>query len=351
MDIAALIGELVLERECVIIPGLGAFITNYSPSEINRQQLSIQPPTKRLVFNSSLVSNDGLLAHYLAQKTAISYKTSLRLLELFVDYCHRDLADGKQIAFGHLGIMNKNSHQKLEFYPNFAVNYNEDTFGFKALTIKQVVRKPDYDLLAPVQKESVRPQESKVLKLNKITLRKIAAVLLPLAIITSAFFYLPSIVRNDNSNQSSVFSFLDNLNLNFGQTKNENIVDVQVEEPLIEISTEDNTIVEEKLSTEYPIDEKEFNSSDEIIVKEQSVSLPGKLYHVICGSFYEKNGADEMVSNLKEEGFDAYIAGQSNSGSYRVSMGAFAQMDDAENQMNWIRFHGFKNAWILKKEF
>ena len=129
MDIAAHIGQLVLEHECVIIPGLGGFLTNYHAAEINQQQHRIQPPTRKLVFNAQLNSNDGLLAHYLSQRLDISYKTSLLLLEVFANYCQRDLAEGKQIAFGDLGILDKNSHHKLEFYPNTTINYNEDAKG------------------------------------------------------------------------------------------------------------------------------------------------------------------------------------------------------------------------------
>ena len=52
MDIAAHIGQLVLKQECVIIPGLGAFLTNYHAAEINPRQHHILPPTRKLVFNA-----------------------------------------------------------------------------------------------------------------------------------------------------------------------------------------------------------------------------------------------------------------------------------------------------------
>jgi len=91
MDIAAHIGQLVMEHECVIIPGLGGFITDYRAAEINQLQHQILPPSRKLVFNAQINGNDGLLANFLSQRLDISYKTALLLLEVFANYCQRDL--------------------------------------------------------------------------------------------------------------------------------------------------------------------------------------------------------------------------------------------------------------------
>jgi len=345
MDIAKQIEKLVLKHECVIIPGLGAFITNYFPAEIIPQQLSIQPPARKLVFNSLLNTNDGLLAHYLSQRMNVSYKTSLQLLELFVIYCQRDLAEGKQIAFGNLGILDRNNHNKLEFYPNTNVNYSEDAFGLKPLTLKQIQRKPDYNLLSPVWKAEIRPSNTKVLTLNRLALRKIAAVLIPLAILVSAVFFVPSLIENQNLQQTSVFSFLDSLKLNiFSQNDiNDNTLEVENEE----LQTSADAILE----TEEVQEESTDIKASEFIVKEQFVEIPNGNYHIICGSFFEKNRADNLVNQLKAEGFPAYIAGQSFSGTYRVSIQSFANMDEASDQMDWLRYKGYERAWILVKSF
>ena len=207
MDIAAHIGKLVLEHECVIIPKLGGFLTNYNTAEIKPQQHHILPPSRTLVFNSQLNTNDGLLANYLANQLDISYKTSLLLLEVFVNYCQRDLAEGKQIAFGNLGMLDMNTNNKLEFHPNTSINYNEDAFGLKAIPLKSIERKPDFSLQAPLMKKLVKPPKTKVIKLNGLALRKIAAVIIPLGILISAVFYFPS--AHNNLQQTSLFSFLD----------------------------------------------------------------------------------------------------------------------------------------------
>ncbi|MBN1650968.1 MAG: SPOR domain-containing protein [Bacteroidales bacterium] len=347
MDIAAHISRLVLEHECVIIPGLGAFLTNYHAAQINESQHQIKPASRSLVFNSQLNTNDGLLANHLAQRLNISYKTALQVLNVFVSYCRRDLAEGKQIAFGELGILEMNSHFKLEFHPNTTINYNEDAFGLKAIALKRIVRKPDFSLQAPLQKTVVKPKTTRVIKLNTQTLQKIAAVLIPIAVLIGAVFYLPYLTQQGaNLQQTSVLSFLDSSQTN---KSSENSKPDQIF---------DNESVEESapvldLEAKNELDSKaaEPANTNGFIVKESAIEQPKGQYHIICGSFIEKERAEALVGRLRAEGFDAFVAGQSNMGTYRVSMQSFNNAQDATKQVQWLRHQGYSMAWILNKNF
>lgn len=355
MDIAAHIGQLVMEHECVIIPGLGGFITNYRAAEINQRQHQILPPSRKLVFNAQLNGNDGLLANFLSQKLDISYKTALLLLEVFANYCQRDLAEGKQISFGDLGILDKNVHNKLEFYPNNAINYNEDSFGLKALDLQMMERKSDFSLRAPIIKKEVRAHTTNIIQLNTSVLRKIAALLIPFGLLIGAVFYLPSIVQNKYLQQTSFFSFLDNFKQS--ETSDSNIDNSKTESTTEELTDSSNTESEstaaEAVDSENIENESEITTpvSTDLIVRDRIADLPKGKFHVICGSFGEKSRADALVARLKSEGFAAFIAGQSQLGTYRVSIQSFTNLNDASRQMQWIREQGFDKAWILNKRF
>ncbi|MDA3904763.1 MAG: SPOR domain-containing protein [Bacteroidales bacterium] len=354
MNIAAHIGQLVLEHECVIIPGLGGFLTNYHAAEINNRQHHILPPSRKLVFNAQLNTNDGLLANFLSQRLDISYKTSSLLLEVFANYCQRDLAEGKQISFGDLGVLDMNNHHKLEFYPNTTINYNEDAFGLKALALKTIVRKPEFNLQAPIQKAIKKPYKTKVVKLNSLTLRKVAAVLIPLGIFISAVLYLPSLIQNKNLQQTSVISFLDSVkspvssDVKLDNSEGELSVKESDELPIIE---EIETKTEEDISVKENDAKKTRVNLNEFIVQKQRDIIPKGQFHIICGSFSEKDRAEALVGHLKSEGFTAFIAGQSQIGTYRVSIQSFANAQDAYRQINWIRNQGYDRAWILNKSF
>lgn len=349
MDIAAHISRLVLEHECVIIPGLGGFLTNYHAAQINDRQHQILPASRSLVFNSQLNTNDGLLANYLSQRLNISYKTSLQVLEVFVSYCQRDLAEGKQIAFGELGILDMNAHFKLEFHPNTSINYNEDAFGLKPIALKRIERKPDFSLQAPLQKVVVKPNTNKVIKLNVQTLQRIAAVLIPIAVLIGTVFYLPSLMQQpSNLQQTSVLSFLDSSETNKASASkkpSQIVEDNRVDE------SETNPISNQEEKNEMVNAELDAANATEFIVKEVSIEQPKGQYHIICGSFIEKERADALVRSLRAEGFKAFVAGQSKIGTYRVSMQSFTNAQDATKQVQWLRHQGYSMAWILNKNF
>ena len=78
MDIRNCIAELLSAHDCVIIPGLGGFIGNYSPARIDPVHHAFQPPFKKLLFNINLKQNDGLLANAVADSygTATAFAKS-----------------------------------------------------------------------------------------------------------------------------------------------------------------------------------------------------------------------------------------------------------------------------------
>ena len=61
MDITAFIRELLFGHDCVIVPGFGGFIGNYTPASIDKSSGTFYPPVKQISFNRNLNHNDGLL--------------------------------------------------------------------------------------------------------------------------------------------------------------------------------------------------------------------------------------------------------------------------------------------------
>ena len=65
---------LLLRHDCVIVPGLGAFISASRPAKIDMQEGKILPPSKSLMFNQSVATDDGLLANSFARKTGMKFE-------------------------------------------------------------------------------------------------------------------------------------------------------------------------------------------------------------------------------------------------------------------------------------
>ena len=61
IELAKHIEVLLLENDCVIVPGLGGFIAHYCSSKYNKETHEFCPPVRSIGFNPKLVMNDGLL--------------------------------------------------------------------------------------------------------------------------------------------------------------------------------------------------------------------------------------------------------------------------------------------------
>ena len=82
IELAKHIEVLLLENDCVIVPGLGGFIAHYRSSIYNKEMREFYPPVRTIGFNPKLVMNDGLLVQSYMSKTGfqhfIKYKKGKR---------------------------------------------------------------------------------------------------------------------------------------------------------------------------------------------------------------------------------------------------------------------------------
>ncbi|MGM9869192.1 MAG: hypothetical protein ACI30R_06160 [Sodaliphilus sp.] len=124
---------LMLNHDCVVVPGFGAFIAQYNNSNIPSENEELFcSPKRNISFNASINHNDGLLANSIAKKYAISYAEALSLVEQNTTVFKQSLAEGSEIPVGRLGYFFSNSEGNIEFFPfihPFTVN---DYFGLQA---------------------------------------------------------------------------------------------------------------------------------------------------------------------------------------------------------------------------
>jgi cell division septation protein DedD len=141
MKIAKYIGDLLYDYECVVIPGLGGFLTNEKPASIHPVTHHFRPPYKQVMFNSFLKTNDGLLLNYIAREEGVSYKEAKEQLDHFVLQCHEALKNGKRINFHRVGYLYLNKQEQISFEQDSSVNYDAEAFGLGAF-VSPVVRRP-----------------------------------------------------------------------------------------------------------------------------------------------------------------------------------------------------------------
>lgn len=125
---------LMLSNDCVVVPGFGAFIAQYTSSNNCAQNSTFTSPKRSISFNASINHNDGLLANSIAKKALIPYAEALKQIEKSTTICRQALSDGSEVPFGRLGFFFSNAEGHIEFIPFHHELANDDFFGLQSFS-------------------------------------------------------------------------------------------------------------------------------------------------------------------------------------------------------------------------
>ncbi len=157
MKIAKYVGDLLFDYECVVVPGLGGFLTSDKAASINSVSHHFKPPFRKVMFNVHLRANDGLLVNHIAQQEGVSYKSAKQKLDQFVHLCHTAIEDGKKVNFKGVGSIFKDKHNYIIFEQDESANYNPDAFGLSSFISPAVRRATEEEKI----REFIKPEKSK----------------------------------------------------------------------------------------------------------------------------------------------------------------------------------------------
>lgn len=125
---------LMLSNDCVVVPGFGAFIAQYTSSHNCAQNSTFTSPKRSISFNASINHNDGLLANSIAKKASIPYAEALKQIEKSTTICRQALSDGSEVPFDRLGFFISNAEGHIEFIPFHHELANDDFFGLQSFS-------------------------------------------------------------------------------------------------------------------------------------------------------------------------------------------------------------------------
>ena len=126
--------EYLLDRhECVIIPGLGAFINRYQPAVIDAVNHTIKAPCQVVSFNAELTHDDGLLASSYARALTIPYTTASSLMNDDIELLKSNLNNAGELQIGSIGRIRVGEDETLVFTRTEALF---STSGLTAVSIE-----------------------------------------------------------------------------------------------------------------------------------------------------------------------------------------------------------------------
>jgi len=318
VDIKAFIRELLFGNDCVIVPGFGGFIGNFSPARVDENSGTFYPPVKKISFNRNLNHNDGLLISKISQATGINYGDARHMVGEFVSEIAGRLARGEKVVFDHIGTFVNNHENSVQFEPEANINYYPGSFGLEPFQLLPV---RDYDVRKRVMRHVSR-EPVRISSTRKNLWR--AAIVIPILALLIA---IP--LKTDRFNQRVETTSLNPLvTAEFENNKK------AIDEAVVIVPDSNITTVAE--ITPAPV--------------ERVLSAPVETvnYAVITGSFKSEENALSHVESLKADGYEPEIY-QASNGFFRVTATICNSMEKAVSTRDSIS-KKFPGAWISRKK-
>lgn len=145
-ELARHIESLLLKHDCVIVPDLGGFVTQYIPARyVSAEQLFL-PPYRNIGFNPQLTLNDGLLVQSYMQAYDTSFPETVKLIAEAVDQLKEELWLKGEYEMPGIGRLTLGVGGHYEFTPNEAGVVSPELYGldsFTAPVVKPVAKRPE----------------------------------------------------------------------------------------------------------------------------------------------------------------------------------------------------------------
>lgn len=130
------IAKLLLDNDCVIVPGFGGFMAHHIAASYDEKNNIFLPPTRTVGFNPRLTMNDSVLAQDYVSCYDLSYPEALKRIESEVDE-FRQMILGKDGGYELCGIgrLYALENGEYDFIPNDTGITTPATYGFQAFEL------------------------------------------------------------------------------------------------------------------------------------------------------------------------------------------------------------------------
>jgi len=305
------ISELLFLHDCIILPEFGGFVGNPQSAKLNKITGVLTPPSKQILFNTNLKTNDGLLITHIANQENVPQDVAKNEVESYITKITEKLNASKVLRIDKIGLFTLGKEGNIIFLQDSTNNYSLDAFGMKAMHNKVVVREIIVEEKVAATIKTIRTHSN-----SPRAFLRAAAVIIPLV----ALSYL-TISQQDNIN--TIYTQM--AGLNPFETK-------AIVEPVVEIIPNIKVEVE----------------ATPIMIEEESIPIiiSQKTYYIIAGAFAEQRNANKMLAKLNKWNYNAEIVEGDN--LLRVSYNSFYNRDEAVLALTKIKQEN-PDAWLLTK--
>lgn len=380
-ELARHIEVLLLENDCVIVPGLGGFIAHNKAAEFKDSANVFCPPVRTIGFNPQLIINDGLLAQSYMQAYDTDFPDASRKIESVVSQIKDSLYKNGQAELENIGTLYYTMAGVYGFEPYQNAFFSPSLYGLGSFSISPLSE------LKPVKETTVEPriiietvpsceEDSKEKAKQRHIIKRMAEHAVGIAAAVILFFVLSVPVENtylDNSSYASLGAetMLDairsksmattsletkDIKQNNATNRRNNVntlrpvavksVKVEKAEPKVSKEVKASPAVAKKEVVKTEAVKAETKGTKEV---QKSNSAQNNGLFVIVSSLQTMQDAEKELAKFKKQGYEeATILTSDN--RYRIALYRYTDKAKAYEKINELRKdEQFKTAWLLNK--
>ena len=376
IELAQHIEALLLENDCVIVPGLGGFVAHYASATRVKEENIFLPPTRIIGFNPQLKMNDRLLVQSYMSVYGTNFSDATKMVERKVDELIATLHEDGKVDLPNVGEVRYTIHNTFDFAPYDNKITTPYLYGLDAFEMQELsaLEKPSTENVAAYSVPAAIKKEKRTfsIKFNRAYLTDAAAVVA--AIVLSFFFSTPientEVVEENYAKllPDELFEKIEKQSLaitpiivkqNTPTRKSANkqkgtqkkvVAPVAVREVKVGKTPAVSTEAQAKTETSKAVVTSETPKQNvQPVAAKQSVATPKRPYHIIIASVGTEQDAEAMAAQLVAKGFSTAKAIVGD-GKMRVSIESCGTEVEAYQALARIRQNEmYKNAWVLKK--
>lgn len=383
IELAQHIEVLLLENDCVIVPGLGGFVAHYTPAMRVAEENVFLPPTRIIGFNPQLKMNDGLLVQSYMAVYDTDFSDATRIVEKEVAHIFTALHEEGKVDLPNIGELRYSIHGIYDFVPYDHKITTPYLYGLDSFEMQELA-----ELKKPYMEKTIRysvpvvPEDKKrrfEIKFNRSYLSNAVAMIAVVAL----FFFLSTPIENTEVVEGNYAQLLPNelfemiekeslainpivvsrkadtpkasAQKNTGQKVKKKVVPVAVREVKVGQANAQNAPVVSQPKQQAA----EVSSSTSVTTKSEIQKttagtvapslVSAQKYHVIIASVGTEKDAEAMAKQLIEKGYP-HAKAIVGDGKMRVSIESCGTETEAYQALNRVRQNEtYKNAWVLKK--
>lgn len=338
MNLNELLIELLYTHDCVVIPGVGGFLLNYSAATIHPVQHFFQPPSRTIAFNSALNSNDGLLASAISSKLGISFSDSMEKVRSYALDINLKLQTAGSFQFELLGRLLSTPDGLVSFEPEKGLNLLADAYGLPSFS-SPAINRGTYHPTQPSGRLNRKP------KRNSAALPVFARwvlMILPIIAVGSWLYFNAGPSHIQPADKAS-FGF-ESLTQPVDSKPAPETISNQAETPNDVLpDVRPSKLKEEPVTEAEPVSPAPEGKGSEVFDCQE-----GRCYCIVVGCFANQSNVDNMLVRLEKLGIAGFADGLTASGLRRVCAGKYPNYQKAVADLELIRVQVANDAWLYK---